>query len=187
VTEPLPYASVGEAPPLVPVRSPGVMHVLGVAFPYTDVDGSRAAAMEGSFLRLAYAVTRLQLNGARAVGYFVVLRQELRDAARRLQARYEVTDAVHIVFASLLISDMTRLSEAGEVAAKERDPSALVAVARGIGGDALRREITTREPAAVEHASSEGGPFGVQWDYYGVVREGLDARAGKESMAPRLF
>jgi hypothetical protein len=161
--------------------------VLGVAFPYTEVDGSRDAELESSFLRLAYAVTRLQLKGARAVGYFVVLRQETRDAARRLQARYEVTDAVHIVFASLLISDMTRLSEAAEVAAKEDDPSALIATARQIGGDALRREIAAREPVAVEQPPSGGAPFGVRWDHFGVVQEEGDPRAGAGTLSPRLF
>jgi hypothetical protein len=111
---------------------PSARHVLGVAFPYTDAGEARGFELECSFLQLAYSVCRLRSGRYDAVGYFAMLSQELRDAVSRLKARYQVGDAVHIVFTSLLISDMTTLAEASERALAEGDPSILVTVGRQI-------------------------------------------------------
>ncbi len=151
-------------------RRAACTRVFGIAFPYTEIDGTRDAELERSFLRLAYAVTRLTYSGSLARGYFVVLRQELRDTARRLQIRYEVAESVHIVFASLLVAEMTRLSDAAEVVSRGGDQSMLHDVAHQVALDALRREIESSEAAAVEQPASQGYPFGVPWDYYGSVR-----------------
>jgi hypothetical protein len=146
---------------------PEARHVLGVAFPHTDAGTWLDAELEHSFLRLAYSVGRLSRSGELAVGYFVVLRQEVRDAAERLKLRYDAGEAVHIVFTSLLVSDMTRLNEAAEVASIEGDPSALTSVARQIAMETLRREIALQEPDVTECPAQDSQPFGVPWDFYG--------------------
>ena len=148
---------------------PSARHVLGVAFPYTDAGEARGFELECSFLQLAYSVYRLRSGRYDAVGYFAVLSQELRDAVSRLKARYQAGDAVHIVFTSLLISDMTTLAEAAERASAEGDPSILVTVGRQIAADTLCREIALREPDAVV-GTGEDAPFGLPWDYHGMVR-----------------
>jgi hypothetical protein len=163
-------------------RCAACTHVFGIAFPCTEIDGTRDAEMERSFLRLAYAVTRLTCIGSPARGYFVVLRQELRDTARRLQARYEVAESVHIIFASLLVAEMTRLSDAAEAVSGGGDQATLHDVAHQIALEALRREVASREAAAVEQPASQGYPFGVPWDYYGCVRG--DAGVGASDRAP---
>ena len=149
------------------VLHPELRHVLGVAFPHMDAGTSLDAELEHAFLRLAYSVGRLSRRGESAAGYFVVLRQEVRDAARRLQSRYEVSEAVHIVFTSLLVLDMTRLNEATEAASKDGNPSVLTSVARQIAIETLRREIELQEPEVVEFPAQDSQPFGVPWDFYG--------------------
>jgi len=149
---------------------PEVRHVLGVAFPHTDAGTSLDAALEYSFLRLAYSVSRLSRSRESAVGYFVVLRQEVRDAAQRLQSRYDAGEAVHIVFTSLLVSDMTRLNEATDAASNQGDPSVLTSAARQIAIETLRREIVSQEPDVIECPAQDSQPFGVPWDFYGKTQ-----------------
>jgi len=157
---------------------PEAGHVLGVAFPHMDVGTWLDAELEHSFLRLAYSVGRLSRSGESAVGYFAVLRQEVRDSALRLKSRYQVSEAVHIVFTSLLVSDMTRLNEAAEVASIEGDPSALASVARQIAIETLRREIASQEPGVIEVPAQDCQPFGVLWDFYGRTQTPYGRTAG---------
>ena len=164
------FAVEGEAQRGRRVLRSGERHILGTAFSYTDVGSPRDAELERSFLQLAYAVCCLARFHEPSTGYFAVASQEARDAAKRLGARYETGESVHIVFASLLVADMTRLSDAAEAASGEGDPSLLTPVAREIGLDALRREIAATEPGAVEVTADESPPFGVHWDYYGRAR-----------------
>jgi len=128
-----------------------------------------ASALELDFLRLSYAVAHLNSKREDAHGYIVVLRQEIRDAAQGLQRRYGVGAAVSIVFASLLVTDMTKLAEAGGSSRDDGVSAGEASVARDIALDALQREIAAREPDAVEKTAEGALPFGVEWDYYGVV------------------
>ncbi len=131
---------------------------------------SCASAIELDFLRLSYAVAYLNSKGGDTHGYIAVLRQEIRDAAQGLQGRYGVGETVNIVFASLLVTDMTRLAEAAGSSHDDGVPEAEESVARDIALNALRREIAAREPDAVEKTADGALPFGVEWDYYGVVQ-----------------
>jgi len=141
---------------------------LGVACPCLSTRDSCASTLELDFLRLSYAVAHLNSRGEGTHGYIVVLRQDIRDAAQGLQRRYGVAAAVSIVFASLLVTDMTRLAEAVE-SPHDDGLEAEASVARDIALGALRREIAAREPDAVEKTVGGALPFGVEWDYYGVV------------------
>jgi len=147
-----------------------VKHVLGVAFPHVDLSPATVGELELQFLRLAYAVHRLARSGDDAVGYFVVLRQETRDRVLRLKACYEAGERVRVVFAGLLVSEMTALAEAAEIAEKSGDAAAAASVGRGIALDALRREVAAGEPGVVESPTEATGPFGLSWDYCGTVR-----------------
>ena len=145
-------------------------HILGIASPCLSVRDSCASALELDFLRLSHAVAHLNSKGEDAHGYIAVLRQEVRDAAQGLQRRYGVGEAVNIVFASLLVTDMTRLAEAGGSSHGDGVFEAEASVAYDIALDTLRREIAAREPGAVEKTAGGALPFGVEWDYYGVVQ-----------------
>ncbi len=155
-------------------------HVLGIAFPHVELDGPRGDELELQFLRLSYAVHRLARSGVEACGYLVVLRQELRDRVLRLHADYQAGDDLRVVFASLLVSEMTALAEAADVARKAGDEASAAGVRRAIAVNALRREVALREPGVTETAPPEALPFGVMWDYCGIVR----APAGGGDGAP---
>ncbi len=162
-------------------------HVLGVAFPYAEIGAFHEQHLERYFLQLAYAACRLSSSGESVRGYFAVLRQETRDAVRRLRVRYEVVDSIYIVFTSLLVSDMTRLADAAEVAESEGDQSIVTSVGRDIATDALRREIALQEPEVVERSSIEPMPFGVRWDFWGVVYQDETAQSEEHGLCPRLL
>jgi hypothetical protein len=146
-----------------------VKHVLGIAFPHAELDGPRVDELELHFLRLSYAVQRLTQSGVDACGYFVVLRQEIRDRVLRLKADYGAGDNVRVVFAGLLISEMTELAQAADVARTSGDEASAAGVRRAISMNVLRREIASQEPDVVEMSPTEAGPFAVMWDYCGVV------------------
>jgi len=146
-----------------------VKHVLGIAFQHVELDGPRLGELELQFLRLSYAVHKLTQSGVDACGYFVVLRQETRDRVLRLKADYGAGDNVRVVFAGLLISEMTELAEAEDAARTSGDEASAAGVRRTISMNALRREIASQEAGVVETASEEARPFGVMWDYCGTV------------------
>jgi hypothetical protein len=146
-----------------------VKHILGVACPCLSVRDSGASALELDFLRLSYAVAYLNSRGEDTHGYIAVLRQEIRDAAQGLQRRYGVGAAVSIVFASLLVTDMTKLVEAAGSPRDDGVSETEESVARDIALNALRREIAALEPDAVEKTTDGALPLDVEWDYYGEV------------------
>ena len=161
-------------------------HVFGVAYPYLDHLGVHSIQLELDLLRLAFTVTSLRTAGESAGGYIVVLRQELRDALRKMKARYDIADEVHVVFASLLIADMTRLDEATQRSAASDGPDETIEVAREIALAALEREVASSEPGVSAVAEHHLFPFGVPWDYYGMVAA-LDESSGSDTLRPRLF
>ena len=161
-------------------------HVLGVAYPYLDHLGAHAIELELGLLRLAFAVHSLRSVEESACGYIVVVRQEIRDAVRKMKVRFNIGEEVCVVFASLLIADMTRLSEASELAASGDDPDEATAVARDIAVAALEREVASSEPGVAAVAEPHLLPFGIPWDYYGVVSLSGQSLAGDVSF-PRMF
>ncbi|MFC2008839.1 hypothetical protein ACFLUT_02160 [Chloroflexota bacterium] len=161
-------------------------HVLGVAYPYLDHLGAHSVELELGLLRLAFTVHSLRSAGESACGYIVVLRQEILDTVRKMKVRYDIGEEVHVVFASLLISDMTRLDEAAERSASGEDPDEAIVVARDIALAALEREVATSELGVAPVAEQCLLPFGVPWDYYGVVSPSEQSLTGDAS-CPRLF
>jgi hypothetical protein len=143
-------------------------HILGVASPCLSVRDPCVTVLELDFLRLSYAVAHLNSKGEDTHGYIAVLRQEIRDAVLGLKRRYGVGEEVRIVFASLLVADMTRLAEAAGPSNADGVSETEASVAHDIALNALRCEIAAREPGAVEKTATGALPFGVEWDYYGV-------------------
>ncbi len=161
-------------------------HVLGVAFPHIEVDAHRSVELECCFLRLAFALNRLAESG-QVRGYFAVLRQETRDYVRRLSGRYGVSDLIQVIFATLLVADMTRLAEAADVVKMNGNPEVLTIVGREIVTGALRREIALKEPGVVEKSMTAEMPFGMSWDFYGIVPSREDVPAWRDRLNPRLL
>jgi len=181
--------TAGERETQCPARAdqPRLRHVLGIAIPQTDPRAASEVEIERRFLQLAYAAKCLSCPGTEVSGYLTVLSRETRDYVQQLRTRYESGDAVHIVFTSLLVADMTRLAEAADAASRGGDTAIADSVAFEIAADALRREIAVREPGVVEYTSQWSMPFGVRWTYYGrrrLIESGLDVDSAS---CPRLF
>jgi len=163
-----------------------MQHVLGVAYPHLDRLGQHSTELELGLLRLAFAVHSLHASGESACGLMVVLRQEIRDEVRKMKARYGIGDEVRVVFTSLLVSDMTRLSEASESVEMGGRADEAVAIARDIAVAALEREVQCSQPGVAAIFEPHLLPFGVQWDYYGVVSS-PDLSVTGDPSCPRLF
>ena len=163
-----------------------MQHVLGVAYPHLDRRGQHSTELELGLLRLAFAVHSLQASGETACGLMVVLRQEIRDEVRKMKARYSIGEEVRVVFASLLVSDMTRLSEASESVEMDGRDDEAVAIARDIALAALEREVRSSQPGVTVVSELHLLPFGVRWDYYGVVSSS-DLSVTGDPSCPRLF
>ena len=161
-------------------------HVLGIACAALTLDAANDA-LELDFLRLSYAVEHLNAAGDDTRGYIVVLRQEVRDVLRRLQRRYDVGDSVNIVFASLLVTDMTMLSDASELLLSQDSLESGQDVAMQVALRSLRREVLEREPHVEELTSTAPVPFDVEWDFYGVVRDDSPQGETVTGLSPRLF
>ena len=136
-------------------------HVFGVAFARVEMDSSAQQELELSFLRISYAILRAREDGDEAQGYLAVVRQEARDALRRLKSVYGVGDELTIVFASLLVSDLAMLADAAERVRTGEDEDAERKVAGHIATGALRREISEKEPGHPGDAS--GRAVGFLW------------------------
>jgi len=161
-------------------------HVFGVAFARVEMDSSAQQELELSFLRISYAILRAREDGDEAQGYLAVVRQEARDALRRLKSVYGVGDELTIVFASLLVSDLAMLADAAERVRTGEDEDAERKVAGHIAAGALRREISEKEPGAAEIRDIRAMPLGVPWDFYGVVRA-MPRETDAQTMCPRLL
>lgn len=162
-------------------------YVFGVAFSRVEMDSSAQQELELAFLRICYAVCRVREDGDEAQGYLAVVRQEARDAVRRLKSAYGVGDELAVVFASLLVSDLAMLADAAERVRTGVDVGAEREVAGRISADALRREIGAREPQVVEVGEVHSMPLGIQWDFYGFSRGTAPRDAGAGTMCPRLL
>lgn len=149
-------------------------HILGMAEPNLDLVGVTAIELELDYLRLAYAVKEIRNRGDKAQGYFVVLSPDIRDRVRLWEVRYETGDCVNVIYASLLVSEMQKLTEERESEVRggegeeerersEESPGQQIAV------NALRRKIFEMEPSVREITQEEEFPFHIQWDFYGVA------------------
>ncbi|MEA3253764.1 MAG: hypothetical protein U9Q17_02315, partial [Chloroflexota bacterium] len=122
-------------------------HILGMAEPNLDLVGVTAIELELDYLRLAYAVKEIRNRGDKAQGYFVVLSPDIRDRVRLWEVRYETGDCVNVIYASLLVSEMQKLTEERE--RSEESPGQQIAV------NALRRKIFEMEPSVREITQEE--------------------------------
>ncbi|MFW6057000.1 MAG: hypothetical protein ACOC9B_06815 [Chloroflexota bacterium] len=162
-------------------------HVFGIAFSRVEMDDSARQELELSFLRIVYAVSRVRQNGDEGQGYLAVVRQEARDAIRRLKTAYGVGDEVRVVFASLLVSDLTRLADAAEKVRSGEDVNAEREIAGTISAGALYREVSVNESGVVFAGETGPMPFGVLWDFYGVREWTPPGGNDAEALCPRLL
>lgn len=150
-------------------------YILGMAKSPEDARGSKGRNLELDFLRLVHAVEHFRANGHAAQGYMLVLADAVRTRIHGWIEKYGAQDCVEIVVPPGLTEDQLRLL------AEEKDRNrrgnfkgvdrtlANAAYGRELGEDCLKSYINTQE-LNVEELGPDEAPFGVQWDFFGVVR-----------------
>jgi hypothetical protein len=153
-------------------------HVFGMAKSPLDGGGAKGRNLELDFLRLLYAVEHFRAAGNEAQGYLLVLAEPLRTRISKWVKKYDAMDCVELIVATLDESQTRLLSEEkirnrlGNAKGADRS-LASAAYGKRLGEEALRAHILASETGVSETMAGEV-PFGVAWDFYGVVIGPLD-------------
>ena len=155
-------------------------HVLGMAKSHLDLKGAKAPKLELDYLRLVYAVKEIRRGKDNAQGYLVVLDPRIRDRLRQWESKYGGKECVKVIYEPVPSIDKSKLEEekadniAGMVAGtigSEVGGRSCANLGQTMGEDALRRKIFEAEPNVEEVTDKSKFPFGIQWDFYGVINE----------------
>jgi hypothetical protein len=150
-------------------------HVFGMAKSPLDARGAKGRNLELDFLRLVYAVEHFRASGNEAQGYLLVLAEPLRIRMRTWIHKYDAADCVELIVATLdetqsrLLGEEKTRNRSGNVKGADRS-LASAAYGKRLGEESLRAHILASEPG-VSDGTTGPAPFGVSWDFYGVVAE----------------
>ncbi|MBN8461089.1 MAG: hypothetical protein J0M04_24950 [Verrucomicrobia bacterium] len=142
-----------------------------------DLRGAKGPKLELDFLRLAYVVRDIRTAGGNAVGYLAVLDSKVAETASTWIEKYRSGDAVVVLMChlgmrehELLMSEKSANAigflPAPELRKLERK-LAIADLGRELGEQALQKAIEEHHPGIMKCTNP---PFGIQWDYYGIVQ-----------------
>jgi hypothetical protein len=153
-------------------------HILGMAKSSLDLNGARRPKLELDYLRLVYAVKEIRKKGDSAQGYLVVLTPQIVDSVKGWQHKYEGDSCVSVI-------DLSLPGDVWKKLVKEKEDNLKGMVAGSTGGRALGRSnsdtgretgenglksaILRLEPKTKQVKDESAFPFGVHWDFYGVI------------------
>lgn len=150
--------------------------IFGMAKSPLDLRGAKGRNLELDFLRLVYAVEHFRASGDEAQGYLLVMAESIRMRVAEWIRKYDAADCVELVVtvlspeqASLLAQEKAR-NRQGNAPGADR-ALAVAADGKRLGEVALRRHVLAAEPAVTEVQDGQA-PFGIRWDFYGLVRSG---------------
>jgi hypothetical protein len=153
-------------------------HILGMTKSHLDLKGARSSKLELDYLRLIYAVKEIMKRGDSAQGYLVVLTPQILDRVKVWEHKYQGKEYVEVMTISLTSRVKHKLKQekasnlAGMVAGATGNESGGRSSAnfgRETGENALRRIIMKSEPNVQQVRDEKRFPFGIRWDFYGVV------------------
>lgn len=153
-------------------------HVLGMAKSHLDLRGAKSAKLELDYLRLVYAVKEIRKRGDSAQGYLAVLTPQISYRVKQWEHKYQGNKYVAVMDISLPSRVKNNL--------KQEKASNLAGMIAGVTGgkagrrssanfsretaeNTLRRTILESEPNVQEVRDKNEFPFGIQWDFYGIV------------------
>lgn len=157
-----------------------VKHIFGMAKSSLDLNGAKAQKLELDFLRLAYAVDHYRRCGEEAQGYLLVLGPALQARVVAWTRKYGASDAVRCVCHSVSSSELDALGVekaaniAGMIAGTRGEDARSQSAAtfgHSLGEQALQSAIRAAEPGVEDRTNGPALPFGIRWDFYGVVRK----------------
>lgn len=154
-------------------------HVLGMAKSHLNLIGAKREKLELDYLRLVYAVKDIRARGEDAQGYLVVLDEDIASRVRQWETKYGAQGCVAMVAARLSDHVMDKVKEekrknrvgmiAGATGAKVAGRSS-ADFSKTAAEDVLREKICELEPYVEAVDDKKKSPFGVRWDFYGVVK-----------------
>lgn len=153
-------------------------HVLGMAKSSLNLKGARSPKLELDYLRLVYAVKEIRKQGDTAQGYLVVLTPQIVDRVKQWENKYQGNNCVEVIDASPPGGVKNRLIQekasnlAGMVAAVTGGKAGRRSnadIGRETGENALKRTILLLEPNIKQVKDENAFPFGIHWDFYGLV------------------
>lgn len=155
------------------------LHVLGMAKSSLDLRGAKGPKLELDFLRLAYVVREIRAAGGNAVGYLAVLDSKVAATASTWIEKYHSGDAVVVLVCELgmLDHEMLMSEKSDNALGFLPDPGirnlerklAIADLGKELGERALQRAIEERHPRIISFPKP---PFGIKWDYYGILQPG---------------
>jgi hypothetical protein len=147
-------------------------YVLGMAESCSDLKGAKAQKVELDIARLARAVQGFREQGDTAVGYMIVLSEEVARAARVWAARYGDPSDVVVLVPRLSPVELRQLNaEKGDQREGNRpgaDPALAVSRYGGhLAERKLREAIRAAEPGVQPLTCPT--PLDVRWDFAGEL------------------
>ena len=151
-------------------------HILGIVKPHLDSHDTRVFKVELDYLRLIYSVSEIRKQGEDAQGYFVTTADNILNRLNQLEHRYLGKDYAKVLGISpdgyLRRGERTEKTEilSGLIRAAILDESPVSSsIHRTMREFVLAETILGQEPDVQQVKDANKFPFGVRWDYYGVV------------------
>ena len=152
------------------------MHILGMAKSHLDLEGAKGPKLELDFLKIAYALVRLNANGEHGKGYLLVLTEAIGKRANAWTEKYATGNSIEVIVGNLTVRELDALREEKTknkqgmilgVEGREIEGKSNANVGQKIGETKLREEIQKRHPDVSRIDDPRKYPLRINWDFYG--------------------
>ena len=142
-----------------------------------DLRGGKSRNLELDYLRLAYVVSSLRLNGLDAVGYLFVATGSAKKRTERWEIKYAAKSHVKVItdeeFSKKEISKL-KVEKQNNARGLRCYGNRRLSIAKEgdiIGRRKLKEAIEKDNPGVVDLTDKEELlPMQIRWDYYGEIR-----------------
>lgn len=152
------------------------MHIIGMAKSHMDLRGAKGPKIELDFLKIAYALARINAKGEAGKGYLLVLTKAISQRANTWKNKYGTGDSIEIIIGNLTDRELDALRKE-----KRKNREGMILGAQGnevegksnadtgqkIGETKLIEEIQKRHPSVNRIDDPKKSPLGTNWDFYG--------------------
>ena len=154
------------------------MNIIGMAKSHLDLGGAKPSKLELDFLKIAYTLSRLEVQGEHGKGFLLVFTEPIANRAYGWIKKYDTKESIEILLAELTNQEIKSLQDE-----KASNVEGMVSGTQGfeignksnadygqqIGESHLQKEIEHRYPHIVKITDQKRYPLGIRWDYYGTI------------------
>jgi hypothetical protein len=154
-----------------------VKYIFGMAKSCLDLKGAKSPKLELDFLRLLVAIDKCKEFGEDAVGYLLVMNEEIAETVKSWNLKYDAQDKVRVEVAKVTEGELKNLSDEkiknrqgmvdgsmGKPAAKESRAD----FGKSFGENYLKELILRLEDGVKQITDKKMFPLKVNWDFYGI-------------------